>query len=61
MDTRRAREELGWTPRRSSTDALQDLLDGMRAPAGLETPPLEPRAGGLLRVREFLTGVGRRL
>jgi len=61
MDTRRAREELGWTPRRSSTDALQDLLEGMRAPAGLETPPLEPRAGGLLRVREFLTGVGRRL
>jgi UDP-glucose 4-epimerase len=61
MDTRRAREDLGWTPRRSSTDALQDLLEGMRAPAGLETPPLDPRAGGLLCVREFLTGVGRRL
>jgi UDP-glucose 4-epimerase len=60
MDTRRAREELGWVPRRSSTDALTELLAGMREPAGLDTPPLDPRAGGPLRVREFLTGVGRR-
>jgi nucleoside-diphosphate-sugar epimerase len=60
MDTRRAREELGWVPRRSSTDALIELLAGMREPAGLDTPPLDPRAGGPLRVREFLTGVGRR-
>jgi UDP-glucose 4-epimerase len=61
MDTRRARAELGWTPRRSSTDALLELLAGMREPAGLDTPPLDPRAGGPLRIREFLTGVGRRL
>ena len=61
MDTRRAREELGWAPRRSSTDALQELLLGMREPAGLPTPPLEPRAGGPARVREFVTGLGRRL
>ena len=32
----------------------------MREPAGLDTPPLRARAGGVLRVREFLTGVGRR-
>jgi UDP-glucose 4-epimerase len=61
MDTRRAREELGWAPRTSSTDALLQLLEGMREPAGVDTPPLEPRAGGPLRIREFLTGVGRRL
>ena len=61
MDTRRAREELGWRPRHSAQQALLELLEGMREPAGLDTPPLEPRAGGVLRVREFLTGLGARL
>jgi UDP-glucose 4-epimerase len=61
MDTTRAREQLGWRPSRTATDALADLLAGMREPAGLPTPPLEPRAGGPLRVREVLTGLGRRL
>jgi UDP-glucose 4-epimerase len=61
MDTRRARSELGWEPQKTSLEALSELLDGMRSPAGLDTPPLEPHAGGPLRVREFLTGVGRKL
>jgi hypothetical protein len=61
MDTRRARDELGWTPRRSATSALLELLAGMREPAGLDTPPLKPRAGGPLRLRELLTCVGRRV
>jgi len=60
MDTRRAREQLGWSPRHTATAALEELLAGMREPSGLPTPPLDPRAGGPLRVREFLTGVGRR-
>jgi UDP-glucose 4-epimerase len=60
MDTRRAREELGWTPRRSSTDALLELLEGMRASAGLDTPALARAAGGPARLRELLTGVGSR-
>lgn len=60
MDTGRAREQLGWTPRHAATDALAELLEGMRAPAGLPTPPLDPRAGGPARLRELLTGVGRR-
>jgi UDP-glucose 4-epimerase len=60
MDTRRAREQLGWNPRFSATAALEELLAGMQEPAGLDTPPLRPRAGGPLRIREFLTGVGRR-
>jgi UDP-glucose 4-epimerase len=61
MDVRRARDQLGWSPRWSSTEALAELLDGMRAPTGLPTPPLHPRAGGPLRLREFLTGLGRRV
>jgi UDP-glucose 4-epimerase len=61
MDTRRAREQLGWTPRHDAPSALLDLLEGMRGPSGLDTPPLRARAGGPLRVREILTGVGRRL
>jgi nucleoside-diphosphate-sugar epimerase len=59
MDTRRAREELGWEPRRTSTEALAELIAGMRSPAGIDTPPLDPHAGGPARVREFLSGIGR--
>jgi UDP-glucose 4-epimerase len=61
MDTTRARTELGWKPERSSSDALLDLLEGMREGAGLETPPLDPGGAGPLRVREFASGVGARL
>jgi len=59
MDVSRARGELGWTPRRTSTEALLELIDGMRDSAGLDTPPLSPSTGGPLRIRELLTGVGR--
>jgi len=59
MDTRRAREELGWTAKRSSGEALLELLEGLCERAGADTPPLAPDAGGPLRVRELLTGVGR--
>ncbi|MGW0247456.1 NAD-dependent epimerase/dehydratase family protein [Nocardia goodfellowii] len=58
MDTTRARAELGWTPRRTSLDALGELLEGLRTGAGTQTPPLDPRAGGRLRVHEFASGVG---
>lgn len=60
MDTSRAREELGWTPQRSAADAILDLLQGLREGAGLKTPPLSPHTGGPFRIREILTGVGRR-
>lgn len=60
MDTSRAREELGWSERHSSTDALMELLSGIREGAGQDTPPLDRSAGGPLRVREFITGVGGR-
>jgi UDP-glucose 4-epimerase len=60
MDVTRAREELGWRPSHSATDALLDLMRGMREGAGLDTPPLEPGGAGPLRAREFLSGVGAR-
>ncbi|WP_345023468.1 NAD-dependent epimerase/dehydratase family protein [Actinomadura keratinilytica] len=61
MDTARARAELGWTPRYSALDALRQFLDGLRSGAGMDTPPLSPETGGPMRLRELVTGVGRRL
>jgi hypothetical protein len=60
MDTTRARTELGWTPRRTSAEALRDLLDGLRTGSGADTPALQPGGAGPLRVRELLSGVGAR-
>jgi nucleoside-diphosphate-sugar epimerase len=61
MDTSRARAELGWSARRTATEALSELLDGLRDGAGFGTPPLEPGGAGPLRMREFLSGLGARL
>jgi UDP-glucose 4-epimerase len=41
MDTTRAREELGWEPTRSATDAILELLAGLHAASGAPTPPLK--------------------
>ena len=60
LDTTRAREELGWTPRRTAGEALLELLEGMREGAGTGTPPLDPGTSGPARVRELITGVGAR-
>ena len=60
MDTSRAREVLGWQPRRTSVQALEDLLAGIREGAGGPTPPLDPAASGPLRSEELRTGVGSR-
>ena len=60
LDSSRARRELGWTPRHSATEALLDLLDGLRNNIGLATPPLAPATGGPFRTRELVTGVGGR-
>jgi UDP-glucose 4-epimerase len=48
MDSRRAREELGWRPTRTSLDAIREFFEGLRAGAGMDTPPLRPDAGGRL-------------
>jgi hypothetical protein len=60
MDVSRARAELGWTPQHSASDALLELIEGIREGAGLDTPPLEPGGAGPLRAREFASGVGAR-
>jgi nucleoside-diphosphate-sugar epimerase len=59
MDAGRARAELGWRPRASAVQAVEELLAGLREGAGADTPPLDPAAGGPLRLGEFRTGVGR--
>jgi UDP-glucose 4-epimerase len=59
MSSERARKELGWEPRHSAVDALEELLAGMRGGHGAETPPLEAdSAGG--RLEDLKTGVGAR-
>jgi UDP-glucose 4-epimerase len=60
MDVSRAREELGWQPRKSSLDALVDLLRGLRHADGGPTPPLDPTAGGHARFGEIASGIGQR-
>jgi UDP-glucose 4-epimerase len=45
MRCNRAREELGWVPRVSATDALAEALEGMREGAGGATGPLAPARG----------------
>lgn len=59
MDTTRARVDLGWAPRYTATDAIEEFLDGLREGAGLDTPPLEKTVPGG-RLHELATGVGRR-
>jgi len=59
LDSSRARDELGWTPRHSAGDALLELLDGLRRCDGFPTPPLDPRAGGRFRLRELPPGGAR--
>jgi nucleoside-diphosphate-sugar epimerase len=60
LDSGRARQELGWQPTRTSTQALKELLDAMRSGTDYDTPPLSSETSGPLRIRELLTGVGGR-
>jgi UDP-glucose 4-epimerase len=59
MDATRARSVLGWRPAHSSTEALGELLEGLREGAGGDTPTLRRAAGGRFREREIATGVGQ--
>jgi UDP-glucose 4-epimerase len=59
MSSERARAELGWEPRHSGTEALEELLEGLRGGHGGETPPLEPDSIGA-RADDLKTGVGAR-
>jgi UDP-glucose 4-epimerase len=60
MSTGRARQELGWRPQVSATDAIRELMRGMRDAADAPTPPLAASTSGPARARELLTGIGKR-
>jgi UDP-glucose 4-epimerase len=59
MSSARARAELGWEPRHSAVEALEELLEGLRRGHGGETPPLEADSAGT-RLDDLKTGVGAR-
>jgi ferritin-like metal-binding protein YciE/nucleoside-diphosphate-sugar epimerase len=59
MSSERARAELGWEPRHSGVDALEELMEGLREGHGAATPPLEPDSVGA-RAEDLKTGVGGR-
>jgi UDP-glucose 4-epimerase len=59
MSSDRARKELGWEPRHSAVEALEELLHGMREGDGAKTPPLEADSVGA-RLDDLKTGVGAR-
>ena len=42
MNTDRARQELDWSPQRTATDAVHELLQGIAERAGHRTPTLRP-------------------
>ncbi|MFG3042214.1 NAD-dependent epimerase/dehydratase family protein [Streptomyces sp. NPDC048330] len=46
LDAGRAREELGWVPARTASEAVADFLEGLREGAGLDTAPLAGSSGG---------------
>jgi UDP-glucose 4-epimerase len=59
MSSDRARAELGWEPRYSAIEALEELLAGLREGHGDETPPLQADSAGA-RLEDVKTGVGAR-
>jgi ferritin-like metal-binding protein YciE len=59
MSSGRARSELGWAPRHSGVEALEELLQGMRRGQGYPTPPLAEDSLGA-RVEDLQSGVGAR-
>jgi UDP-glucose 4-epimerase len=59
MSSDRARGELGWEPRHSGVEALEELLEGLREGHGAKTPPLEADSAGA-RLADLKIGVGAR-
>jgi UDP-glucose 4-epimerase len=57
LDCSRARGELSWDPKWSSTDALADLLDGVAHRIHADSPPLRPRSMLELLRRDVTEGL----
>jgi UDP-glucose 4-epimerase len=60
LDMGRAARELGWRPRVTAVEALQELVTGIGHGEGFETPPLAPGGDGPFRLHEITSGVGSR-
>ncbi len=60
MSSARARQELGWEPRQAATEAIRELMIGMREGADDQTPPLARSTSGPARAWELLSGLGAR-
>jgi UDP-glucose 4-epimerase len=56
LDSSRARNELGWSPRFTGLQALADVLRGIRERAGSDTPPLEPSGSRVHEAVQTLVG-----
>jgi len=56
MDSSRAREVLGWTPRRDARSALRHLVAGIARGAGTASPPMRPAQHGRRRLVGGLPG-----
>jgi len=56
MSARRAREELGWTPRMNAVDAVSVAVDGIRRGNGTASPALRRRRWGEEVVRALRHG-----
>ncbi|MCW2615427.1 MAG: NAD-dependent epimerase/dehydratase family protein [Frankiales bacterium] len=54
LDTRRAREVLGWTPHVDAAQALLETVEAMGAGRGGRSPVMRPRASGPARVLEVV-------
>jgi len=59
MSSDRARSALGWEPRRSALEALEELLVGLRQGHGGPTPALKADSAGA-RIEDLKSGVGAR-
>jgi nucleoside-diphosphate-sugar epimerase len=57
LDCSRAASELRWSPERPGTDALEELLDGLRERSSFPTPPLS--ADRVARWDEVVSGAGQ--
>jgi UDP-glucose 4-epimerase len=60
VSSERIRDELGWRPRHSALDTINEVVDGLADGAGGATAPLAPDAGLLGRLAELGEGVGSR-
>jgi|tagenome__1003787_1003787.scaffolds.fasta_scaffold20917914_3 UDP-glucose 4-epimerase len=60
MDTRRARDVLGWAPMIPAPQAVRAFLEAPVDPEAPRTPPLMRRSSGPFRLQELRSGLGAR-